>query len=148
MSPDQGAAGSRLLRGVIAASLAGAVVSAYLLGFKFSSANLVCLTGQGCATVNASPYSKLFGIPVAALGLGAYLVLAALAYAWLRAGATVSEWVPLAILGLVVAGWLFSAYLTWIEAAVLHEYCSWCLVSAALMTVNLALVSLALAGRQ
>lgn len=127
----------RLPWAVVATSLAGMAVSGYLLWHKLAGGALVCLTGHGCDVVNASPYSMLFGIPVAGVGLAAYLALAILGTLWaLGAGA---GWAALGAFGVALAGFLYSAYLTWIEAAVLRAYCTWCLFSAGLMTAELVL---------
>ena len=45
----------------------------------------------------------------------------------------------LATLALVIFGWGFSMYLTYREAFTLHEYCEWCLSSAAVLTLLLPL---------
>lgn len=124
---------------VTATSLAGAAVSGYLLWHRLTGGPLLCLTGGGCATVNASPWAELFGIPVAGVGLGVYLALALLGVLWARSGGA-AGWAALGAFGLAVGGFLYSAYLTWVEAAILHAYCSWCLLSAGLMTLDLVLV--------
>ena len=72
-----------------------------------------------------SSYSQLAGVPVSVLGIaGALALLAAL---WLPEprGASIR-------LSLAVVGAAFSGYLIWLEAARIHAYCAWCLVSAAL----------------
>ena len=78
-----------------------------------------------CDVVNRSSYSKLYGIPVAAIGIAGYIVLALLALKD-RANRTAST--LLVILSLGALG--FSAYLTYIEARVLYTYCIVCLSSA------------------
>ena len=79
-----------------------------------------------CDVVNRSTYSKLFGIPVAAIGIAGYVVLAVLAMKE-RANRTASTLLVLLSLGALG----FSAYLTYIEARVLYTYCVICLSSAA-----------------
>ena len=105
----------RVLLGMLAA--AGLVVSAYLTWTHLSEASPVCVGGRsGCETVQASRYSEILGVPVAALGLFAYAAM--LVCAALRGeGAAVS--------GLFVAlvGVLFSAYLTYLELFVLRAIC-------------------------
>lgn len=130
--------------GALGVSLAGAAVSAYLLAAKLRAAPMFCLTGGGCEAVNASPYSEFLGIPVSAFGLVVYLVLAAAAAVWFRHGAEVSGWVPVGAFGLTLVGFLYSAYLTYIEAFVLNAYCSWCLTSFGLITAELALILMAM----
>ena len=57
-----------------ALALVGVGITAYLLSVRVSGATLSCTTG-GCETVQNSPYSEIFGLPVAALGLIGYVVL-------------------------------------------------------------------------
>lgn len=134
-------------RALLLLSLAGAGVSAYLLSFRLLQRPVVCLTGSGCSEVNASEYSALFGVPVSAYGLLLYLVLAVLAYVWLRREGEVPEWVTLSSFGLSLAGFLFSAYLTWVEAFIIQAYCSWCLISFGIIAVTLAIATLGAARR-
>lgn len=66
---------ARQLRAWIAAlALAGAAVAAYLVYARYSGVRLACTTG-GCETVQHSKYAKAAGIPVAVLGLAAYLAV-------------------------------------------------------------------------
>jgi uncharacterized membrane protein len=82
--------------------------------------------------VQSSPYAKLGGVPVAIVGLAGYLaVLASLA---------LPDRALTAFLALVGAG--FSAYLTYLELAVIDAVCQWCVASAVIMTA-LALASVA-----
>jgi vitamin-K-epoxide reductase (warfarin-sensitive) len=72
-----------------------------------------------CGIVNHSPYATLAGIPVAALGIAGYLLMATLA--WRRAYRIV--------LAAAVAGLAFSLYLARIEAHVLGVWCIYCVIS-------------------
>ena len=117
-------------------ALAGLVVSLYLWMGKRGDAPLVCGVFGGCVSVNASPYSELFGIPVASLGSAMYLFLTVLAAAHAAGGGQrrSSPYLTLAGFAVALAGALFSLYLTAIEAFVLHAYCIWCLVSFAIIS--------------
>ncbi|HJW82848.1 MAG TPA: vitamin K epoxide reductase family protein [Anaerolineae bacterium] len=119
----------------IALCAAGVVVSAILTSFHYSEATTaaLCTVAGGCETVNTSPYSTLGGIPVALIGLGAYLVVGGLAVASTRDW-PIGETAPLMIFGLSLIGVLYSAYLTYLELFVIHAVCPWCVVSALLMT--------------
>jgi len=126
--------GLRLL--LAALSIAGLMISAYLTWTHVQGVVPACVgDSSGCATVQASRYSAILGVPVAALGLAGYagLLLSAL----LKGEIGV-------FFGLFVAlvGVLFSAYLTWLEFFVIRAICQWCLASAALMAGSLLLVAL------
>lgn len=115
-----------------AAALAGAGVTAYLLSVRWGGGELVCRTG-GCETVQSSDYAELLGIPVAALGLGAY---AAIAFLVLVASPVALA----AAVSLALAACAFSAYLLVVQVSVIGELCDWCLVNDALVSVVAALV--------
>ena len=124
---------SRLTVAVAVLSLAGAAVSGYLTWVHFAELQPFCVGGGGgCERVQSSPYARLGGVPVAIVGLAGYLaVLASLA---LPARSVT------AFLALVGAG--FSAYLTYLELAVIDAVCQWCVASAMIMTA-LAVASVA-----
>jgi len=86
-----------------------------------------------CGIVNHSPYAVLGGIPVAAIGIAGYLLLAALA---LRRAYRLMLVAALAGLG-------FSLYLSRIEARVLGVWCIYCVISLG----AISLLSLLLLGR-
>jgi uncharacterized membrane protein len=123
----------RRLRVVIAVlALAGAAVSAYLVYSRYSGTRLVCTTG-GCETVQHSKYAKAAGVPVAVLGLVAYLAVFATA---------LSARVEAAAIGaaIVLGGLAFGIYLIVIQMAVIDAICQWCLASDVILAV-LAVVS-------
>jgi uncharacterized membrane protein len=69
----------------------------------------------------------LDGIPVAVLGLAGYLVIGAVLL-------TPGQSARLAAAALAISGFGFSAYLTYLELAVIDAICQWCVASATLMT--------------
>lgn len=126
----------RALLGVL--SIAGIAISLYLTWTYAIGSSPACFGGSGgCETVQSSPYSRLLGIPVAALGLGGYAAL--LLSAALRGVAGSVSGLFVAVLGA-----LFSGYLTWLEIFVIEALCQWCLASAALMVFALILTALRL----
>jgi uncharacterized membrane protein len=110
-------------------ALLGALDAIYLWIYKISNNDRMCLGSGDCATVNYSSYSEIYGIPVAVLGIGAYLLILVIHILETR-------WRPvekngnLLIFGLSLAGVLFSAYLTYIEYFVIFAVCPFCLASA------------------
>ncbi len=85
-----------------------------------------CDFGQNfnCDIVNRSSYSKVFGIPVALIGILGYLSLLALATFFREQAETPGMLLFAATLGLG-----FAFYLTYIEAYVLATWCIMCLSS-------------------
>ena len=124
---------SRLTLVVAALAVAGAAIAGYLTWVHYAELQPFCVGGGGaCERVQSSSYAKLAGVPVAVLGLAGYVaVLATLA---------LPDRSTTAFLALVGAG--FSAYLTYVELAVIHAVCQWCVASAVVMTA-LAVASVA-----
>lgn len=84
-----------------------------------------------CGTVNHSRYSVIFGIPVAAIGIAGYVVIAILAFARRYR----------LLLAASLAGLAFTLYLTSIEARILEIWCLYCVISQAIMAL-IALLSI------
>lgn len=97
----------------------GLADSLYLWWTKVNRTELVCGIGD-CDLVNASPYSMLLGIPVAAIGAAGYVLLLALALWVVVAHDAVPAWLTNVRLVLAGIGLFFGAYLTGIEIFVLH----------------------------
>jgi uncharacterized membrane protein len=94
-----------------------------------------CLAGGGgCETVANSRYSHLAGINVAVFGILGYIVLFSAAVV---PGDTGRFGGFLAAL----IGFGFSAYLTYLELFVIDAICQWCLASAVVMALSLAVAA-------
>lgn len=117
-------------------ALAGTMLSLYLVLQRMGFLGpLVCGPGHGCETVQASRYSELFGIPVAAYGLGGYLVMMLIAMMGMQGSAAESP-IPTRLLALFSGiGFLFTCYLTGLELFVIHAICRWCVGSAVIITL-------------
>ncbi len=121
---------SSLLRNVsIGAAIVGFLDSVYLTWIKLSNQEGVCSGIGGCEKVNTSSYSEIAGIPVALLGAGAYLVILFLFIVENRSKFW-EENSPLYIFGASLIGVLYSGYLTYIEIAIIHAICPYCVLSA------------------
>ncbi len=110
----------------------GVLIALYLTLYKVGVIGVLSCSIGSCETVNTSRWSLLFGIPIAAWGLAAYVALLALA---LVGNAEANEGsVTIARLLVALSGWsvLFSAWLTYLELFVIHAICIWCLTSALL----------------
>lgn len=110
------------LRSAIAAlALAGAGIAAYLTYARYADVRIACATG-GCETVQQSSYAKVAGLPVAVLGLAAYVFLIA----------TLLFTGPLAAaLGAAVGlgGFAFSLYLLYAQLFDIEAVCQWCIAN-------------------
>jgi uncharacterized membrane protein len=114
----------------LALSVAGAGVAAYLTWVHYDLGVLSCGIGD-CHTVQASPYATVGPVPIALLGLGMFLALAALALVRWRYPA-VSWLATFAAFMLAFCGVLYFAYLFYLEVAVIGAICQWCVLASGL----------------
>ena len=114
-------------------AILGSLVAGYLTYIKLAHVEAVCRGVGDCEAVNSSIYSHISGIPIAALGLAAYLVILALLALESRVEG-LQDYAPLGIFGLALTGTLYSAYLTYVELFVIHAVCPYCVASAVLIT--------------
>lgn len=125
----------------------GLFVSLYLLLYKLGVyGTLACGAGGSCSVVQASSYATFLGVPVAGWGSAWYAAVLAVALWGAHRGEEDGGGIAggLArpgglLLLLAVGGFLFSAYLTWVELFVIRAVCRWCLVSAGISVVILVL---------
>jgi uncharacterized membrane protein len=113
--------------------LIGLAIAAYLTWTHYSGAEVACLRGGGCETVQKSSYSEIAGVPVAVLGLAFYAAMLVL-IGW------DSEDGRFVAAALGVVGVFFSGYLLVLQAFVIDAFCIWCLANDVLIAPALALV--------
>ena len=124
-------------------SLGGLADAIYLTVQDLTGASLRCTIISGCSEVLASKYSHIGSIPLASVGAVAYFVffslaiLAAFGYAFIRPLLTV----------LVPLMFLTSLWLIYLQAFVIHHFCQYCLLSAAITTIITVLVFSSHLGR-
>ena len=119
----------RVRKIIVALSLLGVGIAGYLSWIKLTDNEAFCGGVGDCSVVQNSAYAYLMGIPVAYLGLLAYLAILAVALFNLWAKPEQRAWSDLLLFGLVVGGVVFSAYLTYTELFILHAVCPWCVAS-------------------
>ena len=119
----------RRLRAAIAVlAVAGIAIATYLTYVHYADLEPFCVAGGGgCEKVQTSDYADLAGIPVAVLGLIGYVLI--LGSLWVR-----GENGAFAGAVLALAGFAFSAYLTYRELFTIDAICQWCVASAVVMT--------------
>lgn len=109
-------------------ALFGLADAIYLTVGHLTGQYAACIASSGCETVLASNYAAIGKVPVAAFGAAAYFTvfslatLAAFGRAWVRP-------LFLCLVGMMLAttGWFL-----YLQASVLHAFCDYCLLSAAL----------------
>jgi uncharacterized membrane protein len=127
---------------LLALASIGLLVSLYLVTTHYGDQPIACGGVGDCEAVNSSEYASVGGIPVSLLGVGLYgsLVLAALL--WIREPSDDRRMI--AFWGLSLSGAGYAAYLTYVELAILHAICVWCVTSATILVTSLALSSMAI----
>lgn len=125
----------------------GLLDSIYLTYVKIANRYALCGPIGDCESVNSSQYSEISGVPIALFGAGAYLIIILLLGLESRGGGWF-EYGPMLVFGISLAGVLYSAYLTYIEIAVLRAICPYCVVSAVVLVLLLILSVLRLIGEQ
>jgi vitamin-K-epoxide reductase (warfarin-sensitive) len=118
---------------MVSLTLVGVVVASLALREHYRTDTSPCSINDrwDCGIVNHSPYAKLGGVPVAAIGIAGYLLLGTLAFK--RAYRLML--VP------VLIGLGFSLYLTRIETRILGVYCIYCVMSLGVISLLTLLVA-------
>ena len=117
---------------LVVLAVVGIVVSALALREHYRTDASPCSINErwDCGIVNHSPYAMLFGIPVAVIGMGGYLLLALLAFR------KAYHW----MLPLVMIALAFAIHLADIEAYVLGVWCIYCVISLGIISLLTLLV--------
>ena len=117
---------------LVVLAIAGIVVSALALREHYRTEASPCSINErwDCGIVNKSPYAMLYGVPVAMIGMGGYLLLGLLAlrkaYAWM--------------LPFVTIAFAFAIHLADIESMVLSVWCIYCVISLGIISLFTLLV--------
>lgn len=108
-------------------SLVGLADAIYLTVEHLTGNSIRCTVTSGCSEVLASAYASIGGLPLAGLGALAYFTafslatLAAFGHQWTRS-----------LLAAIVAMMLATTlWLLFVQAFILHAFCQYCLLSAA-----------------
>jgi uncharacterized membrane protein len=123
-------------------SIAGILLSFYLWLYHRGDLVVVCRAGgwEDCGKVSGpgAPYAEIGGVSVALLGLWGYVAIFLTIWAkeW-------SDWIagnlPDLLIALTGVALLFTLALTGLELFVIHAFCRYCLVSAAIVLVMFVL---------
>ena len=110
-----------------AVAMAGTAVSAYLTIVHYTSPKLLACSANGlvdCERVTTSAQSRVFGVPVALLGLFWFAAMVGLCSppAWRSA----RSWIPTARLVAVGSAIAFVLWLVYAELFVIRVICLWC----------------------
>jgi uncharacterized membrane protein len=116
-------------------AIAGIGVATYIAIAESGGGAPKCIAGGGgCETVAESSYSHLAGINVAVIGIAGYVLL-------LGAALWPGDTGRFGGFAGALIGFGFSAYLTYLELFVIDAICQWCVASAVLMALSLAVAA-------
>jgi uncharacterized membrane protein len=121
-------------------ALTGLADAIYLTINHLTGQSARCTVTGGCNEVLGSAYSSIGGVPLAAFGVLAYFTVFSLAtlalYGYRRAASALTVLVALML--------MTTLWLLYVQAFILHKYCEYCLLSAA---ITLALTGVVIALR-
>ena len=101
----------------------GLAIAGYLTYLHYAGGSPYCIAGGGgCEQVQESEYAKLVGVPVAVLGLVAYVALLVTALVPGPVAAAAGA-------GIALAGVAFSAWLLYAQLALIDAVCQWCVAN-------------------
>ena len=136
-SPEVTAKRRNLLLIVIGVlSLCGLADAIYLTIEHITGQSVRCTIVAGCSEVLSSSYAVVAGYPLASIGALAYFTVFSLAILALFGYRIAGQLLTL----LVVAMCLVSLWLIYLQAFVIHAFCQFCLLSAAITFALTALV--------
>ena len=122
----------RLRQVMLVVAILAIGLTAYLTYVHYSGIKPACTAGQSCIKVQTSTWSKLDGVPVALIGLLGYIGI------FVSLLAPDRDEIRLATLGMALAGFCFSAYLTYREIFSIKAICEECVSSFVLVAILLA----------
>lgn len=118
-----------------ALSAIGLVICARIFFKKRQPKPMVCMLGADCNKVVKSEFSTFLGVGLEIYGALYYgLSLAYYVFTLAMPGALSLE-VTFAAVAVALVAFLFSVYLTFVQAFYIRSWCSWCLTSATVSTL-------------
>jgi uncharacterized membrane protein len=113
-----------------AVSLIGLGDAIYLTIQHMTGASLRCTIVSGCSEVLGSPYAQVGPVPLASIGAAAYFTVFSLAIL-----AAFGYRFAIPFLKIILAlMFLTTIWLLYLQAFVIHHFCQYCLLSAAVTT--------------
>ncbi len=120
---------------ILLCALGGLSLAIFIHFKKKQPESLLCPIGHSCDPVVHSDYSRFCCIPVELLGtLYYFLILVSYSLLFMYP-AMKTESVEMVLLAVSGLAFLFSIYLTGVQAFILKEWCTWCLFSATLCAI-------------
>ncbi|MEM4389332.1 MAG: vitamin K epoxide reductase family protein [Candidatus Micrarchaeia archaeon] len=120
------------LEAIMLLAIAGVLLSAYLTWDHYQMNGNACGIGV-CGQINRGPYSEIYGVPVALVGVVGYASIAltaGAAHKLRRNGRRAERILRGLLLLLAVVGFAFTLYLVYLQLFVIMALCALCMLSA------------------
>jgi len=141
MQSNEASASNRLRTLTLIFIVIGLLISGYLSYAKLTNTAMVCVQGSvfNCEKVQSHPIGHLrigttVNIPIAVLGFGMYLAMAAIHILQPHIGFLRQNGFLLYFL-LLLFGWMYSMYLVYAQFVIIQGLCMWCLMHEANITI-------------
>ncbi|OGM97055.1 MAG: hypothetical protein A3B86_02895 [Candidatus Yanofskybacteria bacterium RIFCSPHIGHO2_02_FULL_38_22b] len=116
---------------IILLAFVGFLIASYIRHHKKNIKEaLICPLRANCDTVIHSDYSKFFGFSVENLGMFYYGFIALTYGLAIIFPSLYSSFVAYGLLVATILAFMFSIYLTLVQAFILKNWCTWCIISA------------------
>jgi uncharacterized membrane protein len=126
-----------------ALAFAGTADAGTLYWAHRNAIELPCTSGNGCDLVNASHWSHIAGIPIAFIGLSAYIIILFASVLKLTSSQAAFDWFLLTLIFLIsLGGTGYSWYLQYVSAVDIGAFCIYCRTSAIIMTILFVVTAL------
>jgi uncharacterized membrane protein len=123
-----------LYRLSVALVIVGLLVSIYMTIYKITNDNRMCLGSGDCSTVNQSRYAEVNNFPVAGIGIIGYSAILIVLLLETHPG-FFQQNSTIMIFGMALVGFLFTAWLIYVEFALIKAICPFCVTSQVAMTI-------------
>jgi uncharacterized membrane protein len=130
--------GTIIFKLAIVLAIIGLANATYLSWIKLANATAACAGIGDCDYVNSSKYAEIAGIPIALMGAGAYFAILVFLLIENRSK-FFKDIAPFFVFGISLIGVLYSTYLTYVEVAILHAICPYCVLSALILVALLVI---------
>jgi uncharacterized membrane protein len=120
---------------IVICAFFGFAVASYIRHTKKNELPLICPLEGSCEKVIYSEHSTFFGISLETWGVFYYGIVALSDSLFIFLPNAMPLWFIYAVLGASTFAFIFSIYLTILQAVVLRHWCTWCLISAGISTI-------------
>lgn len=118
----------------IVSAIIGLSITLNIYKKKREKTPLVCPFGADCHVVITGDFSKFLGIGLEIYGMAYYASIAIVYLSFMVFPDLVTNTTVFLVTGATIGGFLFSLYLTFVQAFLIKSWCSWCLMSAGVST--------------